>query len=44
MLEANPHTHAPSERPNDGDSPVPTTLLTVMGNSAKIEGKFDITD
>lgn len=36
------HTH--SESPHDGNSPVPTTLLTITGNSAKLEGKFDITD
>ncbi len=33
-----------SESPHEGNSPVPTTLLTIEGNSAKIEGKFDITD
>ena len=33
-----------SESLHEGDSPVPTTLLTIAGNSAKIEGKFDITD
>ena len=33
-----------SESPHEGDSPVPTTLLTITGNSAKLEGKFDITD
>ncbi len=44
MLEPNPHTHAPSERPNDGNSSVPSTLLTVTGNAAKLDGKFDIAD
>jgi cytoskeletal protein CcmA (bactofilin family) len=29
---------------SEGNSPVPTTLLTITGNSAKLEGKFDITD
>jgi cytoskeletal protein CcmA (bactofilin family) len=33
-----------SESPHEGNSPVPTTLLTITGNSAKLEGKFDITD
>ncbi len=33
-----------SESPHEGNSPLPTTLLTITGNSAKIEGKFDITD
>ncbi len=32
---------ARSEVPNAGN---PSPLLTVMGNSAKLEGKFDITD
>ncbi len=33
-----------SESPHEDNSPVSTTLLTIAGNSAKIEGKFDITD
>ncbi len=33
-----------SESPHEGDSPVATTLLTIAGNSAKLEGKFDIAD
>ena len=36
--------HAPSESPHDGNPPVTTTLLTITGNAAKLEGKFDITD
>ena len=44
MLEPNLYTHAPSERPNDGNSSVPSTLLTVTGNAAKLDGKFDIAD
>ncbi len=37
-------SYASSESPHEGNSPVPTTLLTITGNSAKLEGKFDITD
>ncbi len=36
--------YASSESPHEGNSPEPTTLLTITGNSAKLEGKFDITD
>jgi len=37
-------SYGSSESPHEGNSPVPTTLLTITGNSAKLEGKFDITD
>ncbi|MFQ5802965.1 MAG: polymer-forming cytoskeletal protein [Candidatus Methylomirabilales bacterium] len=33
-----------SESSHEGNPPVPTTLLTITGNAAKLEGKFDITD
>ncbi len=39
-----PQTHAPSELPNIGNQPDPSALLRVMGNDAKLEGKFDIAD
>jgi len=35
-------THASSA--DDGRSGVPVTLLTVMGDSAKMEGKFEVAD
>ncbi len=34
----------PSEPPPAGGSAVPTTLLAVTGNGAKLEGKLDIAD
>jgi cytoskeletal protein CcmA (bactofilin family) len=37
-------SYGSSESPHEGNSPAPTTLLTITGNSAKLEGKFDITD
>jgi len=39
-----PQTHAPSELPNIGNQSDPSALLRVMGNDAKLEGKFDIAD
>ncbi len=39
-----PQTHAPSELPNIGNQSDPSALLRVMGDAAKLEGKFDIAD
>ena len=36
--------HAQAESSHDVNSPATTTLLTITGNGAKLEGKFDITD
>lgn len=36
--------YTPAESPHDGNPPATTTLLTITGNAAKLEGKFDITD
>ena len=44
MLRRTVDRGAPSERSTDGSSSVPSTLLGVTGNAAKIEGKFDIAD
>ncbi len=33
-----------SQAPDNGNSAVPVTLLTIVGEHAKIEGKFDIAD
>ncbi|MFQ5692960.1 MAG: polymer-forming cytoskeletal protein, partial [Nitrospinota bacterium] len=34
---------AGSDRPDNGSPGVSTTLLTIVGDQAKLEGKFDIT-
>lgn len=39
-----PEKRGPSELSADGGSAVPTTLLAVTGNGAKLEGKLDIAD
>ncbi len=44
LRRTNDQKHDPSELPNDGNEMGPSTLLTVMGNDAKLEGKFDIAD
>ena len=45
MLRRNtPGESAGSDLSNDGTAAVPSTLLGVTGNSAKLEGKFDIAD
>lgn len=36
--------HAPAESSHDVNPPATTTLLTITGNGAKLEGKFDISD
>jgi cytoskeletal protein CcmA (bactofilin family) len=40
----NPGGSAGSDLSNDGSASVSSTLLGVTGNSAKLEGKFDIAD
>lgn len=45
MFKRTPHEkRGPSELSADGGSAVPTTLLAVTGNGAKLEGKLDIAD
>lgn len=44
LRRTNDQKHDPSELANDGNQVGPSTLLTVMGNDAKLEGKFDIAD
>ncbi len=44
LRRSSPERYTPPESPHDGNPPVPTTLLTITGKAAKLEGKFDITD
>jgi len=44
LRRSTPERHAPAESSHDVNSPATTTLLTITGNGAKLEGKFDITD
>lgn len=44
LRRTTPERYTPSESTHDGNPAVPTTLLTITGNAAKLEGKFDITD
>ncbi len=39
-----PQKQASPQSPDNGNQPVPPTLLTIVGDHAKIEGKFDIAD
>ncbi len=44
LSRSSPERYTPPESPHDGNPQVPTTLLTITGKAAKLEGKFDITD
>ena len=44
LKRPSPDKYTAADPSIDGNPPVPTTLLTITGNAAKLEGKFDITD
>ncbi len=44
LKRPSPEKYTATDPSIDGNPPVPTTLLTITGNAAKLEGKFDITD
>ncbi|MFQ5989540.1 MAG: polymer-forming cytoskeletal protein [Candidatus Methylomirabilales bacterium] len=44
LKRPSPERYTAADPAIDGNPAVPTTLLTITGNAAKLEGKFDITD